>query len=105
MHMYYYFDIFVLKFCFQTSSALDDVQFLSCFPDCGVLPVVTNGTVDQSGGTLYMDTSRFTCDLGFNLQGTSVRTCGPDGTWDSAQPTCEIAGTIVTFAVGIVCCI
>jgi len=42
---------------------------------------------------VYLDTTLFTCDLGFNLQGTSVRTCGPDGTWDNAQPTCEIAGT------------
>jgi len=70
------------------------------FPDCGILPAVTNGTVDQSGGTLYQDATHFTCDLGFNLQGTSVRTCGPDGTWDNAQPTCEIAGRNVSFSVG-----
>jgi len=67
--------------------------------DCGILPSLTNGTVDQSGGTLYLDTTHFTCDLGFNLQGTSVRTCGPDGTWDNAQPTCEIAGARKAFAV------
>ena len=67
--------------------------------DCGLLPSLTNGTVDQSGGTLYLDTTHFTCDLGFNLQGTSVRTCGPDGTWDNAQPTCEIVGARKAFAV------
>ena len=78
-----------------------DVYLLTIFfPDCGILPAVTNGTVDQSGGTEYQDTTLFTCDLGFNLQGTSVRTCGPDGTWDNAQPTCEIAGTDVSFSVG-----
>jgi len=71
----------------------------TCFPDCGILPSLTNGTVNQSGGTIYLDTTHFTCDLGFNLQGTSVRTCGPDGTWDNAQPTCEIAGTHDAFAV------
>ena len=72
--------------------------FIVCL-DCGILPSLTNGTVDQTGGTLYLDTTHFTCDLGYNLQGTSVRTCGPDGTWDNAQPTCEIAGAHDAFAV------
>jgi len=63
---------------------------------------MANGTVDQSDGTLYLDISLFTCDLGFNLLGTSVRTCGSDGTWDNAQPTCEIAGTDGTFILEII---
>ena len=46
----------------------------------------------MSGGTLYLDTALFTCDLGFNIQGSPARTCGPDGNWDSVQPTCEISG-------------
>ena len=104
MYLFRSFVTFVL--CCEINFA-DVCLFHDCFiplpfSDCGILPAVTNGTVDQSGGTLYQDTTLFTCDLGFNLQGTSVRTCGPDGTWDSAQPTCDIAGKDVAFAVGYI---
>jgi len=71
--------------------------------DCGILPAVINGTVDQSGGTLYMDSTLFTCDLGFNLLGSSVRTCGPDGNWDNAQPTCDLNGTEKQILITLHC--
>jgi len=95
--------MYIFKYLSIGSFSPSFSRFFFCWgvcPDCGFLPAVINGTVDQSGGTLYLDTTHFTCDLGFNLQGTSVRTCGPDGTWDNAQPTCEIAGTRKAFAVG-----
>ena len=91
------------KIDFQTFSTCwwHSFSFL-LFSDCGILPPVPNGAVNQSGGQLYMDIAHFSCDLGFNLQGTSARTCGSDGTWDNEQPTCEIAGTDGTFTIWII---
>ena len=56
--------------------------------DCGHPGNVTNGTVDVSKGTKLHATAWYTCDKGFTYNGTRRRTCGSDGRWSGATPTC-----------------
>ena len=35
------------------------------------------------------DTALFTCNPGFQLEGTSPLTCGNDGEWSDDPPTCR----------------
>ena len=35
------------------------------------------------------DTTSYTCNDGFELNGEDVLNCQADGTWDNPPPTCE----------------
>ena len=39
--------------------------------------------------TVYPNIVAFSCDPGFILRGSSVRTCQSNGTWDGYEATCE----------------
>ena len=57
--------------------------------DCGPLGNPVNGQVDMSFETTFMSTATYTCNTGYNLIGPISRTCGSDGVWSPAAPTCE----------------
>ena len=57
--------------------------------DCGPLPAPTNGRVDTSNGTTFESTATYTCDTGYTLSGSQIRTCGADKSWDLSAPGCE----------------
>ena len=40
-------------------------------------------------GTTFMSTATYTCNAGYNRIGMISRTCGSDGVWFPAAPTCE----------------
>ncbi len=63
-------------------------QLLSAV-DCGALMNPTNGQVDTSSGTTFVDRATYTCNIGHNRVGTSSRTCLASGIWSSVQPTCK----------------
>ena len=63
-------------------------QLLSAV-DCGALMNPTNGQVDTSSGTTFVDRATYTCNIGHNRVGTSSRTCLASGMWSSVQPTCK----------------
>ena len=50
---------------------------------------------DVSGNSLpagqrYMGTiATYSCSPGYQLVGGSLRACGPSGTWNGTQPSCE----------------
>jgi hypothetical protein len=56
---------------------------------CPALAAPTNGVVAapslNSGAT-----ATYTCAIGYALVGPAVRTCGANGTWSDAAPTCSI---------------
>ena len=56
--------------------------------DCGGLGDPDNGQVVTSGGTILGSVAIYICNDGFNLDGSSMRTCQPDGTWSGNEPTC-----------------
>ena len=60
--------------------------------DCGTLVNPANGAVDTASGTTYGETATYTCDMGYGIQGDSLRTCGVDGLWTGNNPTCVIGG-------------
>ena len=51
---------------------------------------LTNGMVMYSDPTIpraVSSTANYSCDIGYNLTGVSVRTCAGGG-WDGTAPTC-----------------
>ncbi|MBI5498035.1 MAG: choice-of-anchor D domain-containing protein [Deltaproteobacteria bacterium] len=61
---------------------------LSCVPvDCGSLTNPSNGTV-SAPTTTFGATATYACNTGYNISGSSTRTCGAGGTWSGSAPTC-----------------
>ena len=56
--------------------------------DCRNLDNPTNGKVDFAG-TTFGSTATYTCNVGFELQGESTRTCQSNSQWSGNAPTCE----------------
>jgi len=56
--------------------------------DCNDLHQPTNGTIELNG-TTYLSVVRYTCDLGFYLNGPEHRKCLPSGKWSATAPTCN----------------
>ncbi len=57
--------------------------------DCGSLADPVNGQVEISSGTTFGSTASYSCDTGYNLTGSTERTCGADGMWSLFEPVCE----------------
>jgi len=55
---------------------------------CPELTDPANGRVMWTGLTPG-STATYSCDEGFVLNGTQIRTCQSDGTWSDAAPTCD----------------
>ncbi|XP_067016814.1 sushi, von Willebrand factor type A, EGF and pentraxin domain-containing protein 1-like isoform X7 [Acropora muricata] len=56
--------------------------------DCGNLSVPRNGTI-IGNQTTYPNDLLFSCDDGFNLIGSTVRSCQADSEWSGNQTYCE----------------
>ena len=70
----------------------DDI-ISSVVVDCGGLPNITNGMLSYNpqgqDQTLLGATVTYTCNTGYTLNGSSMRTCQADGTWSGSNPTCD----------------
>ncbi|XP_066265897.1 P-selectin-like [Branchiostoma lanceolatum] len=53
---------------------------------CPLLTAPSDGTV--SGDNAYNDVLQFTCNAGYELQGSATSRCQADGTWSDIAPTC-----------------
>ena len=62
---------------------------LSVVVDCEPLGNPVNGQVDMSSGTTFTSTATYTCNTRYIVTGSSSRTCGSDGVWSPAAPTCD----------------
>ena len=58
-------------------------------PDCPSLADPASGSVSVSTRSAN-STATYSCDTGYKLTGTTVRTCQTDGTWSDTEPTCAL---------------
>ena len=69
--------------------SLATIEQKPCSPImCPALEAPANGDVRVSGFNVG-DTAVYTCDVNYQLDGRSTRTCGSDGQWTGEAPTCE----------------
>ncbi|CAH1263510.1 CSMD3 [Branchiostoma lanceolatum] len=54
---------------------------------CPLLSPIADG--QMSGGHVFGDQVTFVCNSGYDLNGSSSRTCQADGTWSGIQPVCD----------------
>ena len=64
------------------------VFLLSTAVACGVLTNPANGQVGQTG-TTFGQTATYKCNTGYNMVGSSTRTCQAMGVWSGSAPTCQ----------------
>ena len=57
--------------------------------DCGTLNDPANGRVSHTPGTTFEQTATYNCNTGYNLVGSSTRTCQASGAWSGSAPTCQ----------------
>lgn len=63
-------------------------RLLPLAKDCGQLPVPLNGS-HFGRETTFPNEAMFSCDEGFNLNGSSVRRCLSNGSWSGTETFCE----------------
>ena len=75
---------------FIANKIIVNIIFLSSsiHEDCELPGDPKHGKAHVSGTTQGSQVN-YTCDRGYRINGTSSRTCGPDGTWGGREPTCE----------------
>lgn len=55
---------------------------------CAALPLIPHGSKACTGNK-YGQHCAFTCDQGYDLQGSAKRTCQLDGTWTGTSSSCK----------------
>ena len=66
-----------------------DLSLFSTAVNCGTLTNPVNGRVSHSGGTTFGHRATYSCDTGYNLVGSSTRTCQSTRRWSGSAPTCQ----------------
>lgn len=62
--------------------------FLAVALQCSDPGVPANGGRDRASGTVG-DVVTYICNFGYNLRGSSTRTCQASGSWSDSMPSCE----------------
>ena len=52
---------------------------------------VMNCSMGDDGVPSYEDTCSFTCNTGYGLPGSEIRTCQSNGSWSGSDVTCGIS--------------
>ncbi|XP_065896437.1 sushi, von Willebrand factor type A, EGF and pentraxin domain-containing protein 1-like [Dysidea avara] len=82
----------------NSRTCLSDGRWNGTEATCGRVPCVrlpqpTNGAISCSlgddGETSFEDTCTFTCNSGYEVRGSSMRTCQSDESWSGMTTTCE----------------
>ncbi|KAH3829240.1 hypothetical protein DPMN_131234 [Dreissena polymorpha] len=70
------------------SGEMYDVQTDTCLKVCGALPDIMYGTVVNPTIPSAGQIAVYSCNAGYALDGTSIRTCQSNGQWSSSEPEC-----------------
>ena len=65
------------------------IPLLSTVVDCGTLSSPERGQVSHTGRTTFGQTATYSCDTGYNLVGSSTRTCLAIGVWSGSASMCQ----------------
>ncbi|XP_066270976.1 P-selectin-like [Branchiostoma lanceolatum] len=71
-----------------------DGTWSAIVPDCNAvrcpnLAAPVNGTLRPADANTYLDVVTFSCDQGYELDGSTNATCQADGTWSANAPDCN----------------
>ncbi|XP_052785537.1 CUB and sushi domain-containing protein 3-like isoform X2 [Mya arenaria] len=62
-----------------------------CSPaDCLPLYDPLNGYVSHTSGTTYIHVANYTCEIGYYIDGDSLRICQANASWSGSEPSCII---------------
>ena len=56
---------------------------------CSSLSSPEYGSVDISGGIVYLSEATYSCETGYSLSHTNSRICGANQQWSGTEPTCD----------------
>ncbi len=93
--------------CLQSLVKQTHIVYYNSFivVNCGALINPSNGAVNTSSGTTYLQIAAYTCNTGYTLIGANTRTCGGDGNWTPDAPTClrtQIIATSIVYFISSV---
>ena len=81
---------------FSCKHSMVTFLLVSCF----ALETPDNGMIECTGFQ-FEDTCTFTCDPGYELSGSSTRTCQSDAMWNGTDATC-VQGTLILLTLDII---
>ena len=81
---------------------------VNCLVSCSSLPNPDNGIIicslGDNGAPSYGDTCSFTCNAGYELTSSDIRTCQSDGSWSGSDVVCS-KGKLNNYMVASKMCI
>ena len=85
--------LLLLLICRTSSYSLSNQQnhvflFMTAV-NCGTLSNPANGQVSHNAGTTYGQTATYNCNTGYDLMGSSTRTCQSTRRWSESAPNCQ----------------
>ena len=72
--------------------------FLIAAIDCGSPSSISNGNVDISS-TTFNSRAGYRCNTGYQLQGSSTRTCQDNEQWSGQAPQCASESSVLVSPV------
>ena len=77
---------------------IHDVVLLLTVVNCGIPANPANGQVSHTAGTTLGQTATYSCNTGYNLVGSSTRTCQATRVWSGNAPICQ--GVLLSYMYG-----
>ena len=74
---------------YSLSNAQTHVFLFLTAVNCGTLTSPVNGRVSHTAGTTFGKTATYSCNTGYDLVGSSARTCQSTRRWSGSAPTCQ----------------
>ena len=90
--------------CYTLFNLYDRFAFFHLFPvvvTCTNPGSIKNGNQDGNSNYSFGSTVRFSCNQGFQLNGSGLLLCSSSGVWNSSNPQCLGKGKGVVLLTGV----